>query len=136
MSEIIRPRPASGIYEKLFWEAVQKREFRLQRCRSCGHVWYPPGPVCPECLADNWEMALMSGKGRVIAWTVFHRQYFPNMPVPYLVVSVATDEGPLMIGNIIGADVSATRLDLPVHVEFEPAKSDDGEWIIMQWAPD
>jgi hypothetical protein len=77
----------------------------------------------------------MSGRGRVIAWTVFHRQYFPELPVPYLVASIALDEGPLMIGNVPGLAPDAARLDLPVEVDFETAVGKDGEWLIVQWRP-
>ena len=77
----------------------------------------------------------MSGRGRIVAWTVFHRQYFPDIPTPYLVVSVALDEGPLMIGNVIGLAPEDLRLDLPVRVDFEIAHGEDGEWLIVQWKP-
>lgn len=136
MTVLARPRPIMGVYEKPFWEAVQQRELRLQRCRTCSHVWYPPGPVCPSCLSDDWHWDRMSGRGRVIAWTVFHRQYFRELPVPYLAVSVALEEGPLLIANILGVEPAAMRLDMAVHVEFEPARSADGDWLIYQWAPD
>jgi uncharacterized OB-fold protein len=122
-----------GVYERPFWDAVQKRELRLQKCGGCGHVWYPPGPVCPECLSEDWAFVPMSGRGRVVAWTEFHRQYFPDLPVPYLVVSVALDEGPLLIGNIQDVGPDAIRLDLPVEAAFEAALGKDGEWLIVQW---
>ena len=133
MTALKRPRPIMGVYEKPFWDAVQTRELRLQKCGACGHVWYPPGPVCPECLADDWTFALMSGRGRIVTWTVFHRQYFPDIPVPYLVASIELDEGPLMIGNVPGLAPENARLELPVQVDFEPATGKDGDWLIVQW---
>ena len=137
MKTPVRQRPVIGVYEKPFWDAVQARQFQLQCCSDCQHIWYPPGPVCPQCLSENWKMTRMSGKGRVIAWTVFHRQYFPNFEVPYLVVSVALEEGPLLIGNMVGIDDPAgLRLDLPVHAVFENVHSSDGEWILLQWERD
>lgn len=135
MRPLTRPRPLQGLYEKPFWDAVQMRELRLQRCRKCSHVWYPPAPVCPQCLSDTWSFELMSGRGRIIAWTVFHRQYFPDIPTPYLVVSVALEEGPLMIGNVIGLAPDDVRLDLPVSVDFESVQGKDGDWLIVQWTP-
>ena len=155
MTVPIRPRPVQGVYEKPFWDAVQRRELRLQRCRPCGHVWYPPGPVCPRCLSGVWSFEPMSGRGRVVAWTVFHREYFPELPPPYLVVSVALEEGPLMIGNLPGVEPADVRLDLPVRAMFEVARLKEGrnersagkngaaaesrdgdtEWLIVQWEP-
>lgn len=156
MTALIRPRPIQGIYEQPFWDAVQRRELRLQRCRPCGHVWYPPGPVCPQCLSGEWSFEPMSGRGRVVAWTVFHRAYFPELPTPYLVVSVALEEGPLLIGNMPAMSPSDVRLDLPVRATFEVARlegdkrragapkaggppgeaaGDGDEWLIVQWEP-
>ena len=134
MTALVRPRPMMSIYEKPFWDAVQARELRLQRCAGCAHVWYPPGPVCPRCLSESWTFDKMSGRGRVVAWTVFHRQYFPDIPVPYAVVSVMLDEGPLMIGNVVGIDAATLQLDLPVEAVFEEARDKKGEaWTIVQW---
>ena len=135
-SALKRPRPIMGVYEKPFWDAVQQRELKLQRCGDCGHVWFPPGPVCPECLSEDWRFERMAGTGRIVAWTVFHRQYFPELPVPYAVVSVALTEGPLLIGNLPGTDPATIALDQPVHVVFETALSDQGEWLIYQFARD
>jgi uncharacterized protein len=135
MSGLQRPRPIIGVYEKPFWDRVQERELALQRCARCAHVWFPPGPVCPACLADDWRFERMSGRGRVVAWTVFHRQYFKEIPVPYAVVSVQLDEGPLLVGNLPGVDAQAIRLDMPVSVTFEAVAATDGEWLIYQWQP-
>jgi uncharacterized OB-fold protein len=114
---------------------VQQRELRLQVCASCARPWFPPGPVCPTCLGDDWRFERMSGRGRVVAWTVFHRQYFKELPVPYAVVSVELDEGPLLVGNLPGVDPAAIRLDRPVRVTFEPVAAADGEWLIYEWQP-
>jgi uncharacterized OB-fold protein len=97
MAALTRPRPMTGIHEQPFWDAVQRRELRLQRCSACSHVWYPPGPVCPQCLSADWKFEQMSGRGRVVAWTVFHRQYFKALPVPYNVASV--ELGPRVISS-------------------------------------
>jgi len=133
MNALKRPSPVKGIYEQPFWNAVQARELRLQKCHSCGHVWYPPGPVCPKCLGEGWFFASMCGRGRLVAWTIFHRQYFPEIPTPYLVASVELEEGPLMIGNVIGLAAEEAKLDLPLQIDFEKATGKDGDWLILQW---
>jgi uncharacterized OB-fold protein len=127
-----RPKPRGGVYEKPFWKFLAKRELRLQTCTACGHVRYPPGPVCPRCLSDGYEWTPVSGRGRIVSWTVFHRQYLPQMPVPYTVISVALEEGPLMIGNI-DAPADALKLDMPVALIFEDVASPEGDWVIPQW---
>jgi hypothetical protein len=136
MTILQRPLPRRGVFEQPFWDFVGKRQLRLQKCDSCGHFRYPPGPVCPECLGERYSWTELSGRGRVLAWTTFHRQYFSELPVPYTVVSVATKEGPLMIGNFVNAPASILKLDLPVRAVYEEAQSGDHMWRICQWEPD
>jgi uncharacterized protein len=125
-----------SVFDTPYWAYAQQCELRLQRCGTCGHVRYPPGPVCPECLSDAFDWFALSGRGRVVTWTVFQRQYLPEFPVPFTVVSVATDEGPLLIGNLLNATVTRVQVGLPVRAIFEQVESQDGNWRICQWEPD
>jgi uncharacterized protein len=128
----IRNAPHSGVYENPFWEFVQKDELRLQACSSCGQMRYPPAAVCPRCLSDHYEWSKVAGRGRIISWAIFHRKYL-QLPVPYTVVSVALEEGPMLIGNI-DAEPELLRLDLRVRVKYEDAQREDGHvWRIFQW---
>lgn len=136
MSAALRPRPLAGFYETAFWRFVDARELRLQRCERCGHWRYPPGPACPRCRSDAFAWAATAGRGRVLAWTVFHRQYFPEIPVPYAVASVRLPEGPLMIGNIVNLPIDAIRHDMPVRAAFERVAAPDGPWTLCQWEPE
>ena len=131
-----RPKPRLGIYEKPFWDFIQQRELRLQCCAACAHLRYPPSAVCPRCLASEYVWNKTSGRGRLISWTVFHRQYFPELPVPYTVASVQLEEGPMLIANLLEIEPGAARLDMPVHVVFEEAQGADGSWLIYQFVPD
>jgi uncharacterized OB-fold protein len=135
MTPLQRPKPRPGVFDRRFWEFVNQRELRLQQCIDCGHWRYPPAPVCPRCLSSRTEWRPLSGRGTVVAWTVFHRQYFPQLPIPYAVLSVEVEEGPLMIGNLAGADIHSLRHGMAVKAVFEEAASPDGPWAIVQWTP-
>jgi uncharacterized OB-fold protein len=136
MSEIlVRPAPARGMYDGPLWEAVDKGEFRLQRCGDCGFVRYPPTGVCPQCLSENYKWDLMSGRGKILSWCVFYREYFPEIPPPNLVVLAEIEEGPIVVADIPGGDATQLRLDLPVKLVFEPVKWNDGkEGKIFHWS--
>ncbi|HKD65827.1 MAG TPA: OB-fold domain-containing protein [Candidatus Binataceae bacterium] len=135
MSETqVRPDPVMGLYDAPLWEYVKQKELRLQRCADCGEFRYPPGSHCPNCLSENFEWARLSGRGRVYAWCVFHRQYFPEIAVPNPIVMVQTEEGPIVAANLVGSDPSVLRLDLPMEVTFEPVRWANGkEGMIFQW---
>lgn len=136
MTQLVRPEPRRDLYEKPFWEHVDKRRLSLQRCTKCGRFRYPPGPVCPDCLGDAFDWVQLHGIGRVISWVVFHRQYFPELPVPYHVAAVEVPEGPILIANLVNLNGAAVRLDMPVRVTYEDARGQRGNrWTIYQWEP-
>ena len=130
---ISRPKPILGVYEKPFWDYVQNRDLRLQRCAN-GHFRFPPGPSCPHCESAEFTWEKIMGRGRLISWTVFHRQYFPSIPVPYTVVCGALDEGPLLLANITGAHDQVLSLDMPLYIEYENTRAGPSDWILYQWS--
>lgn len=131
-----RRRPRMGVYDRPYWAFVQDRELRLQKCAACGQFRYPPGPICPKCLSPRCDWVALSGRGRVVTWTVFRRQYLPEFPIPYTVVSVETAEGPLLIGNLINPGASQIEIGLPVRAAFEEFETEEGPWRICQWEAD
>jgi uncharacterized OB-fold protein len=128
-----RPEHRKGVYELPFWEHVAREDLRLQRCVPCGDLRFPPAAVCPACLSDAYEWAPLGGGGTVLAWTVFHRQYFDALPVPYTVVAVQTDEGPVLVGNWM-SDRRAAVGDR-VRLVYEHVSGDPDDWTIYQWKP-
>ncbi|WOS65488.1 Zn-ribbon domain-containing OB-fold protein [Sinorhizobium fredii] len=128
-----RPKPIKSIFDRHYWEFARRGELRLQRCEPCGTYRYPPAPVCPHCLSGAFEWNAVSGRGRVVSWTRFHRPYFPSIPVPYTVVSVETEEGPMLIGNLVGAGSDTPEFDMPVEAIFEPVSFDGEPWQLCQW---
>lgn len=130
-----RPLPRLGTFDKPFWDFARKHELRVQCCSACGHLRYPPGPACPECLSDDHDWFLLSGRGRVLSWTVFRRQYFPELPIPYVVASIETEEGPLLVGNVVATRVDEVRIGLLVRARFDEVRASEGDWVIPQWEP-
>jgi uncharacterized OB-fold protein len=142
-----RPGPMLGLFDQPYWRYAAHGELRLPRCVACGAFRYPPGPSCPDCLTTEHTWELLSGNGTLLAWTIFRRQYFPQFPVPHLVAAIRTDDGPILIGNLVGVAESELRHDMPLHAVFEDTTFDHpdlavadtaipaGGWRICQWAP-
>jgi uncharacterized OB-fold protein len=74
----------------------------------------------------NDEWVAVSGKGRVYTWTVFHQVYHPAFKndAPYNVAIIKLDEGPQLISNVTGCELSDIYMDMPVEVVFEKATED------------
>jgi uncharacterized protein len=135
-SPVRRPSPRRTGDDARFWDYLDQQELRLQQCRHCGRFRYPPGPVCPDCWSEEHAWTTLSGRGQLLCWTRFHRQYFPHLPVPYLVAAIQTMEGPILIGNLLGADGLELVHGMACRVVFEQARGDDGEFWICQWTPE
>ncbi|MGE0305401.1 MAG: Zn-ribbon domain-containing OB-fold protein, partial [Acidimicrobiia bacterium] len=45
--EQARPTPKPSPETAHFWQGAAEGVLRLQRCRACDHVYFPPQPFCP-----------------------------------------------------------------------------------------
>jgi uncharacterized OB-fold protein len=113
----ILPTP-TGLNAELyaFWA---HGELRLQRCRQCGSWRHPPRYRCAACGSAEVSWELAAGHGHVYTWTITHRPVDPAFEPPYAVVVVELDEGPRLVGNLAGIELSELRIDLPVVVELD-----------------
>lgn len=112
-------RAVVSMYDAPMWESVRGRDMRLQRCCGCERMRYPPAPCCPHCLTMESEWAPLSGRGTVLSWVVFHRQYFENYPAPYNVVAVRIEEGPIVVSNLVGPEPEGGWIGHAVTLCFE-----------------
>lgn len=136
MEELLlnRPRPRRGLYDDRFWSYVQAGEIRLQRSSS-GRFRYPPSAVELGTLDPSFEWVPIEGTGTLLAWTVFHRRYFAELPTPYTVAAVRTTEGPVLIANVVGAEPHELTHGMDMVVCFERCGVGDETWQIFQWTP-
>lgn len=86
-----------------FWEAASRAELRFQQCGLCGHLRFPPSPICPRCLSEGGKWVASTGKGEVQTYVVFHHSYNHEWSsrLPYNVVLVQLDDGPRMFSNFV-----------------------------------
>lgn len=118
-----KPLPNVTREDGPFWQAAREHRFVLPRCTNCGHVFFPPYLSCPRCLSFELEWMEASGKGTVWGHTVMRHPYIPSFvdELPYNVVLVELDEGPMLYSNVVGIDHGDVRPDMRVEVVFEDA---------------
>ncbi|HZP46851.1 MAG TPA: OB-fold domain-containing protein [Candidatus Binataceae bacterium] len=116
-----KPLPAVTSLNQPFWEALRRRELRLQRCTRCSRVWFPPSPLCPRCWSREYAWERLSGRGRVNSWVVFHQAYFKSYEndVPYNVAEVELAEGPRLLTNLVEVANDQIRAGMAVEVVFD-----------------
>ncbi|WP_396954172.1 zinc ribbon domain-containing protein [Neobacillus niacini] len=37
----------------------------MQKCKNCDQFWYPPAPVCYNCLSEDYLWEKLKGSGKV-----------------------------------------------------------------------
>ena len=118
----LRPRslPEPTPETEHFWEGTRAGELRLQRCRDCGEIYFPPRPFCPACASRNVEVFAASGRGSLLSYVINHRPH-PSFDGRYAIALVQLDEGPTLMSNIVDCPQTpeALVLDMPLEVVFE-----------------
>ena len=91
-----------------FWQATRNRRFVMQHCSGCGALRWPPKPVCPKCLrpGSDADWKEISDTGAIWSFIVYHREFHPSFAgkLPYNVVYIKLDAGPMFISNVIGTN--------------------------------
>lgn len=122
------PLPRPDQTTQPYWDACQRGELRLQRCRACGTYLHFPGTACSHCGSSDLEWALMSGRGTVYSFVVVHRTTIPGFKdrVPYAVawIELEEDASARVLSDLVDADVATLRIGQAVEVVFD--RSHDG----------
>jgi len=104
-----------------FFLALEEGKLLATRCPSCGNVWMPPRPLCPT-HREVTEWVELSGKGRLITWSVIHgrSQGAPHLQPPYVFAYVALEGATTLFGNVLRnvADPANLVHGMPVRTVF------------------
>jgi uncharacterized OB-fold protein len=117
--------PIPTLDNQAWWDACNRRELVFQRCRGCGELRHPPGPVCRRCHGFDCEWQPSRGRGRVYSFTWVHHVYLPSLQdrVPYNVSIVTLDDarGVRLVTNVIDVTAAELTIGLPVELAWEAA---------------
>jgi uncharacterized OB-fold protein len=122
-----RSRAVISLYDEPMWHSIGTENWQLQQCSNCHEYRYPPAPICPHCLSMDYAWQPLSGRGTILSWVVFHRQYFPDYPAPYNNVAVQLAEGPIIISNLVGELPVGSWIGCGVEICYE--RDAEGETI-------
>ena len=94
-----RPKPAPVVTPETqpFWDAAQREELQIQRCRACDRFYFYPRPFCPACFSQDVEWVRASGRATLVSYVINHRPV-PGWEedAPYAIALVELEEGPRM----------------------------------------
>ena len=131
-----RPVPLPDDASEPYWQACREGSLQMQRCAECGHLRFPPRPMCPRCQSFESGWLAMSGRGRLYSWVVCHPPLLPAFQsrAPLVIVLVELDENPELriVGNLFDCPASEIAIGMPLEVFFEPV---DAGLSLPQWRP-
>ena len=130
--KIKRPAPGVSDDNRFFWEGVKQGKLLIQRCKGCGDLHHPPGPVCPKCHSFEWDTVESSGKGEVYSFVVMHYPEVPPFEYPNPVGLIELEEGVRIISQLIGVKPGDVKIGQKVQVEFVTF---DGDLTLPQFRP-
>ena len=130
-----RPPRALDPYAEQFWEFTKVKELRLQQCSECSKFRFPPSAVCDNCLSEQFGWTQLSGRGKVISWTTFHRAYFPEYPAGHTSLVLELDEGPLFISYPVDIAPSDLAEGIPLQLRWVDGEDRYGEYNLPVFGP-
>lgn len=118
---IVSVRPLIDLDSKPYWDYLQRKELRLQKCTNCKQFRFPPYPACPYCGTPGGDWHALSGKGKIYSWIVVHHPVDSRLKedVPYVVALVELEEGPRLVGRLVGLPPEEIKGEMPVKGRFE-----------------
>ncbi len=128
MSEVVRPLPQLTPFNEWFWTSGQDDRLRIQGCSDCGQLVHPPVPICPACRSRAHAPVEVSGRARVVGFTVNEHTWLPSFPPPYVIANVALVEDPTvhLTTNRVGCDPDELSVGMEVAVRFQ---QQDDVWL-------
>jgi len=116
---------------------IAEKKLMGSMCTACDAVWVPPRPICLACKSDALAWKELSGRGKLVAFTVIGVGPIPmldagyNRENPYCAGIVELEEGPRISAQIIGVDVTHPEnitIGIPVTATFV----ERGSWHFVE----
>ena len=70
-----KPLPIPDETTAPFWDAARQHRLVFQRCQDCRAFHHPPVSFCPDCHnldTPTFAFEEVSGRGRIVNWTVMN----------------------------------------------------------------
>src|SRR5882757_2821060 len=99
-----KPLPHLDEESRPWWEALQRHELYIQKCRECGDTRYYPRALCTNCMSAKTEWVRCSGRGKVYT---------------FITAYVELDEGLKMLTNLVDCAPEQVKIGMPVEVVYE-----------------
>lgn len=123
-----RPLPRAEGPAAPYWTALRRWEFLLPYDVQRGRFLHPIESLSGATV--EWRPAPRDG--HIVSYSWVHLPTEGYEHVPYVLATVAVDNGPQLMCNIVDASEEDVRIGARVHLVFEE-RADD--WVVAQFTP-
>ena len=127
-----------------FYQYLAQHKLVGSRNLTSGNLYVPPRPMCPVSHSTDMELVEVSGKGKLVAFSVItiaptaiiEAGY--NRSNPYCAGMVELDEGPRVAAQILGLDVAHPeniKIGIPLNVAFVERGEGDKRRTYLAFEP-
>ena len=102
-----------------FYKFLSQQKLMAGQCLKCGKIHLPPRPLCDNCLGKEFKWVQISGKGKLLTYTVIHvaPQQFHAL-VPYAVGIVQLENGLKIPGMIQALTQEQLKIGMELMLDF------------------
>jgi uncharacterized OB-fold protein len=99
---------------------------------DCNNTFFPKRLICPECKSQNIQSVKLSGKGKLITFTIIDvaPEGFVDQ-VPYAVGIVELSEGLRVMGQITDCDPKELKIGDKLTTQFRRMREEGKTGMIM-----
>jgi len=102
-----------------FYKFLAQGKLMAGKCQRCGKIHLPPRPLCDNCFSQEFTWIEVSGKGKLVTYTVIHiaPQQFQAL-TPYAVGIVQLENGAKIPGMITAVPHDKLRIGMDLTIDF------------------
>ena len=101
-----------------FYKFLSQNKLMGSKCRKCGKLHLPPRPLCDDCYGQDFEWIELSGKGKLLTYTIIHIAPLQFQALaPYSVGIMELENGLKLPGMI--SDISENKLKVGMELTID-----------------
>ena len=102
-----------------FYKFLSQGKLMAGKCKRCGKTHLPPRPLCDNCYSQEFEWVEVSGKGKLLTYTVIHiaPTQFQAL-APYAVGILQLENGLKLPGMIPNVPKEQLKVGMELAIDF------------------
>jgi scaffold protein (connect acetoacetyl-CoA thiolase and HMG-CoA synthase) len=115
------------------WREIPHR-YRMEagKCKSCNYIAFPKRIVCPECGSKDFAFHKLSGKGKLVTYTIIRTppEGFVDQS-PYAVGIIELEDGKKIMGQVTDCDPEDLKIGDQLITKFRRMNEEGKTGMIM-----